>query len=147
MKIIIIKKCGLGLPGKVLEVKSGYANNFLFPQQLAVVASTKNLADWEAKLKSAAKEIKVKEVQGTKLINKLQRQKVDLTLKANEQGHLYAAVAVADLVVAIKQQLKIDLVDESVELRDIIKTIGLTTAILKVNGQDVAIKINIKASA
>jgi large subunit ribosomal protein L9 len=145
MKVILTKKCQLGLPGKIVEVKPGYATNFLFPGQLAVVADKKNILSWEEKLKLEQTEKKNQTDKNDQLLGKLRGQKIVLNLKANEQGHLYAAVNKNDLIGAIKEQLKIDLVGEVVEFKEIVKLVGSSKINLQVNGQDLTMKLEVLA--
>ena len=57
MKIILLDKIQrLGEIGDIVDVKSGYARNFLIPQKKAAFASEKNIAEVEVKEVEVAKE-------------------------------------------------------------------------------------------
>ncbi|MEK7536953.1 MAG: 50S ribosomal protein L9 [Patescibacteria group bacterium] len=93
MKIILTENIkGLGQIGETLEVKHGYARNFLVPKKLAILATAENLKkiDELKKLKNleVQREIeKMKEVTG-----KLKDFRLLIETRADEKGNLYAAV-------------------------------------------------------
>ena len=53
MKIILLKSYdSLGNVGDIVNVKSGYARNFLFPNEIATIATDKNIKKLDSFLKS-----------------------------------------------------------------------------------------------
>ena len=55
MKVILLRDVeSLGSAGEVVQVKSGFARNFLIPQRQALVASDTNVAQFESKRKQHA---------------------------------------------------------------------------------------------
>ncbi len=93
----------LGRQGDIVEVRPGYANNFLLPQGLAAIATDhhkrmveKHRAQLEAL--AAARLEKYRNV--AEEIGKLS---VTIEANANEEGHLYGSVGPAEIVAALKQ--------------------------------------------
>jgi large subunit ribosomal protein L9 len=58
MKVILLEDVkGLGKKGDLVNCKTGYARNFLFPKELAIEATPTNLKKWEEEMKD--KEAKI----------------------------------------------------------------------------------------
>lgn len=105
MKIILKKDVqNLGEAGEVVEVKSGYALNYLVPQGFATVATKGALKQHEETIRQRAhKEAKL--VADAEVIKKqIEALAVTITVKVAESGKLYGAVTaamVADALVAL----------------------------------------------
>jgi large subunit ribosomal protein L9 len=125
MQIMLIEDVQhVGKAGDVVEVKMGYGRNYLLPRGLATYVNAHN-----TKLLELHK-IKVQKIREAKLADlramaeQLQRVSVTIQSIANEEGHLYGSVSVAEIVAALKQQnLVID--QEAVRLEGVIKELGL----------------------
>ena len=129
MKVILL--CDVpekGRQGEVIEVSAGYAQNFLFPQACAVAATPEALAKRRAQEEKRVREKTVLVKGAQKNAEALEGQELHLRAKANEDGTLYAAVSVKDIVkVAKAQGLKLS--EGEVAAHDPIKeagTYGLT---------------------
>lgn len=116
----------LGKQGEVVEVKSGFANNYLLPQGLATIASDhhKRMVD---KHKAKLQEIeqgRLKDLRDqAKLIAK---QSITIEANANEEGHLYGSVGAAEIVSALKAS-DISLTADQIRLEGVLKELGLYT--------------------
>ena len=92
---------GLGAPGDVVDVKNGFARNYLIPQGFAVAWSRGGEKQIESiKAARAAREhATLEEAQDLKA--KLQATAVSLTVKAGEGGRLFGSVKTADVADAV----------------------------------------------
>ncbi len=94
----------LGHVGEVVEVRPGYARNYLLPQLLAVEPTEANIKAIEtekaAYLERVAKERAELEVKA----DALQGKEITLAARANEEGHLYGSIGPAQLVAALAEQ-------------------------------------------
>ena len=102
MKIILKKDvANLGEAGDVVEVKTGYALNYLVPQGFASVGTPSALKQHEETLRQRAhKEAKlVADAQA--LAAKISAIAVNLTAKVGESGKLYGAVTAAQVAEAL----------------------------------------------
>ena len=105
MKIILKKDVqNLGEAGEVVEVKNGYALNYLVPQGMATVATKSALKQYEETIRQRAhKEAKL--VADAEAVKKqVESMPVKLTVKVSETGKLYGAVTaamVADALAAL----------------------------------------------
>ena len=116
----------LGKQGEVVEVKSGFANNYLLPQGLATVASDhhKRMVD---KHKAKLQEIEQTRLKSLKdLAKHIAKQSITIEANANEEGHLYGSVGAAEIVSALKAS-DITLTSDQIRLEGVLKELGLYT--------------------
>lgn len=99
MKVILQKDVkNLGKVGDLVNVKQGYARNFLFPRELAVVATEKKVSEWNH-LKKVAEIKKKKAMSGRKeVIGKMQGLTLNFKLEASaESEKLFGSVTTMDI--------------------------------------------------
>ena len=116
----------LGKQGEVVEVKNGYANNYLLPQGLATVASDhhKRMVDKHRSKLQAIEQGRLKDLK--ELAKKIAKQSITIEANANEEGHLYGSVAAPEIVDALKQS-EITLTADQIRLDGVLKELGLYT--------------------
>lgn len=116
----------LGKPGDVVEVKAGYANNYLLPQGLATVATDHHKRMVE-KHKAKLLEIERSRLAGLQAIaDAIGRQSITIEANANDEGHLYGSVGPTDIANALKQH-DFQIAAEQVRLEGLLKELGLYT--------------------
>lgn len=116
----------LGKQGEVVEVKAGYANNYLLPQGLATVASDHHKRMVE-KHKAKLAEIEASRLKDLRDLAKLvAKQSITIEANANEEGHLYGSVGAPEIVAALKQN-EITLATDQIRLEGVLKELGLYT--------------------
>lgn len=103
MEVILLEKVGrLGTVGDRVNVKSGFGRNYLVPQGMAVAATGKNVADFEARraeLESLAADKRTSAEGRAKLLE----DKGSVTIKAvaGDEGKLFGSVGVRDIADAL----------------------------------------------
>ncbi|MFH1286303.1 MAG: 50S ribosomal protein L9 [Candidatus Magasanikbacteria bacterium] len=108
MKVILQKDVpGTGKKGDIKDVADGYARNFLFKKKLAVRATASRVIDQERKIKSSTKQEEKSLNQAQKIAQKLDGREIEVTVKVNDEGRLYAALGAKDIAKEIKKQMKI----------------------------------------
>lgn len=105
MQIILMEKVvNLGQLGDVVNVKNGYARNFLIPQGKGKRATTANLAEFEVRRAEieAAEQARLADAQtrGEKLAGLT----LQITQKAGVDGKLFGSVTTADIAAALAEQ-------------------------------------------
>ncbi|MCA0202126.1 MAG: 50S ribosomal protein L9 [Proteobacteria bacterium] len=105
MEVILLERIDrLGQMGEVVNVKPGFARNFLFPQKKALRANKENRAYYESKKveleavnlkRKGEAEVVAKKMDGMKLI---------IVRSAGEGGQLYGSVSARDIAAALKEQ-------------------------------------------
>lgn len=121
----------LGWLGDIVEVKDGYARNYLLPQGLAMVPTAgniKSLADEKAR---RAEVRNLQREQKQKLITSVQGAEVVLAANANEQGSLFGSVSARDIAENLRQQ-GFDVADEMVKISGgHIKELGASEVVIR----------------
>ncbi|AHF96518.1 50S ribosomal protein L9 [Desulfurella acetivorans A63] len=124
MRVVLLEDIeNLGLAGDVLDVKDGYARNFLFPRKLALKATKENVKLIEEKrnsiIKRAQKRLQLEQAKKEQLDGLT----IELKAKAGEGGKLFGSIGTNDIYGALKEkQIEID--KKSIRLEDPIKQIG-----------------------
>ena len=94
----------VGSQGDVVEVKRGYAMNYLLPQGLATIATDHHKRMVE-KHRAKLQEIQNAGMAGLRtLADNLAKQSVTIEANANDEGHLYGSVGAPEIVTALKRQ-------------------------------------------
>ncbi|NIP85811.1 MAG: 50S ribosomal protein L9 [Planctomycetales bacterium] len=116
----------LGNQGDVVEVKPGYAKNYLLPQGLATVA-TEHHKRMVEKHRARLVAIEEKRRSGLRaLATSLGNLSVTIEANANDEGHLYGSVGAAEISAALKQN-DITVTPDQVRLAGPLKELGLYT--------------------
>jgi large subunit ribosomal protein L9 len=115
---------GLGSAGDVIEVKNGYARNYLIPQGYAV-AWTRGGEKQVASIRAArdARAIHLHE-DAVALKNALEAGKVKLTVKAGAEGRLFGSVKTGDVADAVKNAGIGEIDKRKVQITSPIKSVG-----------------------
>src|ERR671922_1470070 len=92
----------LGRQGDLVEVKAGYARNYLLPNGLATIPSEHNLRLLERYKQRvvAAREARVADLRV--LAEQVQRVTATIEANANEEGHLYGSVGAPEIARGLK---------------------------------------------
>ena len=116
----------LGKQGDIVEVKSGYALNYLLPQGLATVASEhhKRMVEKHREKLRAMELEKLKSYR--ELADELSAQSITIEANANDEGHLYGSVGPHEIVDALKQA-GFSLAQDQIRLEGPLKELGLYT--------------------
>jgi large subunit ribosomal protein L9 len=102
MQIILLEKvANLGNLGDVVQVKNGYARNFLIPTRAARRATTAAIAEFEAKRAELEKAAADKLAEAQALAEKMSGRTVHITQKAGVDGRLFGSVTNNDIAEAL----------------------------------------------
>lgn len=146
MKIILLKEVkGLGKEGDLVDVKDGYARNYLFPRKLAIEATPANLNKWKNKKKEMEAKEREEYEKALKLKEKIESIDLKLKGKAGEGGKLFGSITSKDISDALKEQHNIDIDKRKIELEDNIKTLGTTEVEIKIY-PEISAKLRVKVS-
>jgi large subunit ribosomal protein L9 len=122
----------LGESGDVVRVRPGYARNFLYPRQLALPATTGNLARVEEfkRLANARNESARKTARG--IADQLTSVSVKITRAVGEENKMYGSVTAKDIEAAYAERgITID--RKQMDLKEPIRTLGLTEVPIKLH--------------
>ncbi len=125
MRVVLMKDVEkLGKEGDVIEVKPGYARNYLLPKKLAVEATPANLKLAEKKRAERLKREQEKINQMKSLAEKLNEVKLTFYKKAGEKNRLFGSVTSKDIVEALQNIYNIELDKKNIHLEHPIKELG-----------------------
>ncbi|SCZ71574.1 50S ribosomal protein L9 [Epibacterium ulvae] len=147
MQVILLERVAkLGQMGEIVDVKAGYARNFLLPLGKAKTASEANLAAFEAqKAQLEARNLETKK-EAEALAEKLDGQQFIVIRSASDAGALYGSVTPRDAAEAATEAgFSID--KKQVALIAPIKELGLHALAVKLHPEvEVEIKMNVARS-
>ncbi|HBO54357.1 50S ribosomal protein L9 [Janibacter terrae] len=134
MKVILTHEVsGLGTAGDVVDVKPGYARNFLYRRGLAE-AWTKGAQKQVEALAAgrAARAVKSLE-EATSIKGNLESQKVTIAAHAGESGRLFGAVTSREVAEAVKAGGGPELDRRTIEIPTPIKSVGPAEALVRLH--------------
>ncbi|PZQ89011.1 MAG: 50S ribosomal protein L9 [Leifsonia xyli] len=144
--ILTSEVTGLGSAGDVVEVKNGYARNYLIPQGFAVTWSRGGEKQVEQiKAARAARELATLE-EAQDLKAKLEASPIKLSVKAGREGRLFGSVKTADVVGAVEAAGLGTIDKQTVELSTAIKSTGRYEATVRLR-QDVIAALELEVVA
>ncbi|MBF0586315.1 50S ribosomal protein L9 [Prosthecochloris sp. N3] len=146
MKVILRKDVAtLGDAGEVVDVKNGYANNYLIPQGMAARATEGALKALETERKQQARKIEEQRKTARDLAAKIEQMSLTVPAKAGESGKLFGTVTSANIADALKAE-GIDIDRRKISLDAPIKSLGSYEASVKLF-MDVSARLNVTVEA
>jgi len=122
----------LGKQGEVVEVKPGYALNYLIPQGLATVA-TEHHQRMVEKHKAKLQQIELaRQAELRSYAAEIAKQSITIEANATEDGHLYGSVGAPEIVAALKKN-DIHLHTDQIRLDGVLKELGLYTVKIRLS--------------
>ncbi len=125
MEVILcqtIKK--LGKIGDVVKVKDGYARNYLFPRNMAFVATPGNVKKIAQQKAKQAQEYEQKKGEALGLAEKLEKASITITVEVNDLEKMYGSITEADIAKAFSDDgFEID--KKAIELEKPIDELGI----------------------
>ena len=142
MKVLLCEDIkGTGWLGDIIEVKTGFARNYLLPQGLAIVPSEGNIKSLaNEKAKRAQKRIEdARRLQ--KAADAVEGAEVVIAAKANEQGHLFGSVSAGEIAESLRK-LGFSVADDLIASSTHIKEIGTSKITLKFD-KEISATVNV----
>ena len=125
MKVILMKELkGKGGEGDVVEVAQGFAENYLFPQGIAIEATKGNLKQLEQRMHNIQKREATRLDNADGVKNALNEKEIVIVTKVGEEGQLFGSVTPAQIADAIKEQLGVEVDRKRIVRGNAIKTAG-----------------------
>lgn len=147
MKVILLKDVAkVGKKYQIIEVASGYAGNFLFPRNLAEIATDKAIIRVEKLLAEEKAQKQVREELLLKNLKSIEGVKIEITAKANEKGHLFASIHADELIPALKEQTRLDIDTDHLVIDKAIKEVGEHKVTVKVQDKTAVFVVYVKAA-
>lgn len=138
MKVILLEHIeNLGKKGEIVNVKRGYARNYLVPRDYAIYgtpANMKRLGSIQDELK-VAEEKKLAELKN--LAEKIASIKLTFDRKVDDQGSMFGSVSENDIVIALKEQ-GVEVLRSAIQMEHHVKELGEHTVQLRLHKEVLA---------
>ena len=124
MKVILLENIEkLGNQGDVVNVKAGFARNFLFAKGLATNFSPKQLIKVQNELKQKERKINREKENLSNILDQISDLELSITMKSEENDKLFGSVTKSDIEkLLLENNVKID--KKYIDLESSIKTLG-----------------------
>jgi large subunit ribosomal protein L9 len=146
MKVILLKDVSkIGKKYDIKNVADGFALNHLIPQGKAKVATDTEVKKIEALKKVEEGERRVQMDLIMKNVSEVDKKEIKISAKANDKGHLFAQLHVADIVKAIKDSVGADISEDMIVLSKPIKETGDHDIVIKIGDKKASINLVVEA--
>lgn len=145
MKIILLEKVEkLGSLGDQVEVKNGYARNYLLPTGKALRATEENIKYFEEKASDLKKKNDKDVKEANKFLDKITGKNFVVIRQAGENGQLFGSVTTRDIANLLKDNGIDQITKNQVSLLEPIKALGIVDVKVNLHAEvSTTIKINI----
>ena len=135
MEVILNKTIdNLGLEGDLVNVKPGYARNYLIPKQIAMPVNKQNLARLQQQKETIEARLDKERKEAGILSDKLSSITIEIARRVGDEDRLFGSVTSADIADKLEEKgLTID--RKTILLNDPIKNLGDTKVMIKVGYQ------------
>ncbi len=145
MKVILIEDVEKkGHIGDIINVKDGYANNYLIPRKLALPATESNIKHVKSILVQKARKLEKLKEKAIELLKKIDGTEIQISKPVGKEGKLFGSVTSSDIAEALKAK-GFDIERKQVLLNSPIKAVGLYTIKVRLHPEvSATIKLDVK---
>jgi large subunit ribosomal protein L9 len=133
MKVILRKNYDkLGEIGEIVEVKNGFARNFLIPRQYAYAATPGNIKAFEEEKKQILKRETKELEEAQKLAVDLENVSISIPVKVGEEDKIFGTVTTQMIADSLKEKgFEVD--KRKIEITEPIKALGIYSVNIKLH--------------
>ena len=125
MKVILLENVKrIGSIGEIIEVKRGYARNFLIANKKALYASKENIAEVEKIKSELSKKDSEKKREASKIAEQINNKEYSVKKLSTENNELYGSVKPTEISKLILDENKIDIKPSMIQPLEEIKSLG-----------------------
>ena len=125
MKVVFLENVpNVAEAGDVRDVKNGYGRNYLFPRDLAVLATPDHLRRVDSLKKSSAQRQEVSEARAQELNELLEGVTITISARTGPTGRLYGSVSAATVAEEVSKASGHDISSREIVLQEPIKAVG-----------------------
>lgn len=145
MKVILLDKVErLGERGDIVEVKDGYARNYLIPRRLAIPYTESTKRHFEALERAKRAKLEREKKKAEKLANRLSKVSLTIEVKTGEEDRIFGAVSSIDILNALKEKGIKDVEKGMIQLKEAIKELGTHYVTIKLHPEvEAQVKVNV----
>ncbi len=135
MQVILRERLeNLGDAGEKVDVKPGYARNYLIPQGLAYEATKENIRRIEAESAQRAKKEAATMGEARERAKQIEGVSLTFHARAGQEGRLFGSITSADIAEKLAEQ-GIEIDRRTIELDEPIKALGVTSVAVRLHAQ------------
>tara|TARA_B100001559_G_C16013538_1_gene400135 strand:- start:60 stop:518 length:459 start_codon:yes stop_codon:yes gene_type:complete len=148
MKIILLENIKrIGSIGEIIEVKRGYARNFLIANKKALYASKENILEVEKIKSELSKKDNEKKKEATKISEQVNGKEYLVKKLSTENNELYGSVKPTEISKLIKEKNKIDIKPSMIQPIKEIKSLGKFKVKITLHSEvDAEIVVNVSSA-
>ena len=125
MKVILLENVKrIGQIGEVIDVKRGFARNFLIANKKALYASKENIKEVEKIKSDLSKKDNAKKLEAKKISEQINNKKYTVKKLSTENNELYGSVKPTEIAKLIKESDKVDIKPSMIQPVQEIKSLG-----------------------
>lgn len=125
MKIILTQDVAkLGKKGDLVEVSTGYGNNFLLKKKLGILATKDSLNDLKLEKAGQAQKRAEELAAAKQTAEQLSGKHIIVAMKAGEEGKIFGSVSSKEIEKEAKKQLAVTLDKKKIVLKEPIRSLG-----------------------
>ena len=145
MKIILLENVRkVGSIGEIIDVKRGFARNFLISKKKALFASKENIKEVEKIKQDLSKKDQEKKKKAKNIKEKLQNKEFEVKKLSTENKELYGSVKPTEIAKILQEKEKIEINPSMIQPVKEIKSIGTFNVILNLHSaiqSEISIKV------
>ena len=148
MKVILLENVKrVGSIGEVIEVKRGYARNFLISNKKALYASKENISEVEKIKTDLSKKDNEKKKEATQISEQINGKEYSVQKLSTENNELYGSVKPTEIAKLIQEKNKIDIKPSMIQPVEEIKSLGKFKVKVSLHSEvDAEITVNVTSA-
>ena len=148
MKVVLLENVKrIGSIGEVIDVKRGYARNFLIANKKALHASKENILQVEKVKSELSKKDNEKKKEAIKISEKINGKEYHVKKLSTENNELYGSVKPTEISKLIQEENKIDIKPSMIQPIEEIKSLGKFKVKISLHSEvDAEITINVSSA-
>ena len=148
MKVILLENLKkIGSIGEIIDVKRGFARNFLISKNKALYASRENISKVEKIKSELSKKDNDKKKEAKKIFERIDKKEYKIKKLSTENNELYGSVKPTEISKLILEKDKLDIKPSSIQPIKEIKTIGKFNVRVSLHSEiDAEIIVNVQTS-
>ena len=148
MKVILLENIKrIGMIGEIIDVKRGYARNFLIANKKALYASKENIAQVDKIKSELSKKDNDKKQDAKKIAESLNKKEFDIQKLCTETKELYGSVKPTEISKLLEEKNKIDIKPSMIQPVNEIKSLGKFKVKISLHSEvEAEITINVQSA-
>ena len=148
MKVILLENLRrIGSIGEIIEVKRGFARNFLIANKKALYASKENIKEVEKIKTELSKKDNEKKKEATQIAEKINGKEYSVKKLSTENNELYGSVKPTEISKLIQVENKIDIKPSMIQPVEEIKALGKFKVKISLHSEvDAEITVNVSSA-